>query len=301
MKFVDVTNDLAFRKIFGNENKKEVLISFLNAVIVLPKNNKIIEVTIVNPYQLPNLGGGKTTIVDVKAKDQNENVFIVEMQVAEPVHFSKRVLYYTSQNYSEQISRGDNYDKLNPAYFIGILDFEISKNKKYLTRHRVLDVETGENIIRDIEFNFIELPKFNLELKDLKTDIEQWVYFIKNAENLEIIPDSIQDSGLKVAYLEADKHTWTKQELSEYNNIFIRERDDLGRLELATKKASEKGLQEGLEKGLEKGLEQGMEQGMEKGKLEEKLEIAKQLLKNNIPIEIIISSTRLTKGQIEKL
>lgn len=179
MKFVDVTNDLAFRKIFGNENKKEVLISFLNAVIVLPNNNKIIEVTIVNPYQLPNLGGGKTTIVDVKAKDQNDNVFIVEMQVAEPVHFSKRVLYHTSQNYSEQINRGDNYDKLNPAYFIGILDFEISKNKKYLTRHRVLDVETGENIIRDIEFNFIELPKFNLELKDLKTDIEQWVYFIK--------------------------------------------------------------------------------------------------------------------------
>lgn len=171
MKFVDVTNDVAFRKIFGNENRKEVLISFLNAVLAFEEGKKILDVTILNPYQLPKLSGGKSTIVDVKAKDQNDNWFIVEMQVTEAEDFEKRVLYYTSQSYTDQINRGDAYNQLNPAYFIGILEFSVSQNTNYISRHRVLDVETGENIIQDIEFNFIELPKFNKQETELKSII----------------------------------------------------------------------------------------------------------------------------------
>lgn len=285
MKFVDVTNDIAFRKIFGNENKKISLLSFLNAVLAFPEGKKVIDVTIVNPYQLPKLSGGKSTIVDVKAKDEKGNNFIVEMQVAEDEDFEKRVLYYTSQNYADQISRGDEYNKLNAAYFIGILDFKISKNPKYISRHRVLDVETGENIIRDIEFNFIELPKFNLQLVDLKSNIEQWVYFIKNAENLEVIPDNIYDEGLKTAYIAADQHSWTKQELEDYNKIFMREALDRGVTTLAVKRATEKGIEE----------------GKIEGKIEGKTEIAKILKSKNIPLEIIIESTGLTKQEIENL
>jgi predicted transposase/invertase (TIGR01784 family) len=78
IKFVGVKNDVAFRKIFGNENRKEVLISFLNAVLLLQENHKIVNVAILTPYQLPNLKGGKITIVDVKAKDQNDKTYIVE-------------------------------------------------------------------------------------------------------------------------------------------------------------------------------------------------------------------------------
>ncbi len=97
MKFVDVKNDIAFRKIFGNENRKEVLISFLNAVLWLNDDKKIVDVHILTPYQLPDLKGGKVTIVDVKAKDQNEKTYIVEMQVGEVDGFDKRVLYYASK------------------------------------------------------------------------------------------------------------------------------------------------------------------------------------------------------------
>lgn len=97
MKFVDVTNDVAFRKIFGNENRKEVLISFLNAVLLLQNEKKIVSVDILTPYQLPELKGGKVTIVDVKAKDQNNKNYIVEMQIAEVDGFDKRVLYYASK------------------------------------------------------------------------------------------------------------------------------------------------------------------------------------------------------------
>ena len=83
MKFVNVKNDFAFRKIFGNENRKETLISFLNAVLDFHGDQRITEVTILNPYQLPKLKGGKVTIIDVKATDQAGRTYIIEMQVGD--------------------------------------------------------------------------------------------------------------------------------------------------------------------------------------------------------------------------
>ncbi len=277
MKFVDVKNDIAFRKIFGNEGQKVVLISFLNAVLELPGGKKVVDVTIVNPYQLPKLSGGKSTIVDVKAQDQSGNIFIVEMQVAEAESFSQRVLYYTSQSYTAQIERGDDYAKLNPTFFIGILDFEIGTNTNYFSRHKVLNVETGEHILRDVEFNFIELPKFKKVERELKSIIEQWVYFIKNAENLEVIPESITDQGLKTAFEEADRHNWSKLELEEYNKIFIREGDEKGRLRMAERR------------------------GQTKGKIEGKIEVAKNLIKLGLDHQTIGTATGLKIEEIEEL
>jgi predicted transposase/invertase (TIGR01784 family) len=240
MKFVDVTNDIAFRKIFGNDNKKLSLISFLNAVIKFPNGNIITDVDILNPYQLAKLAGGKTTIVDVKAKDKAGNSFIVEMQVAEADFFHKRILYYTSSSYTSQLTEGKEYSKLRPAYFIGILEFEISKNHNYFSCHKVLDIETNEHIIQDIEFNFIELPKFTKALENLETSIDQWTYFIKNAENLTVMPEGLQDEGLKEAYIEANKHNWTQAELDDYERASIKEQDDKGILALAERRAAEK-------------------------------------------------------------
>ena len=277
MKFVDVTNDIAFRKIFGNENKKISLISFLNAVIKLPELKRIIDVKIENPYQLPNLDGGKSTIVDVKATDQNGNTFIVEMQVAEAESFAKRVLYYTSQSYSGQIDRGEDYHKLKPAYFIGILDFSIGTNPNYISCHKVMDVETGEHIIRDVEFNFIELTKFTKSIDELETNIDQWTYFIKNAENLDVIPENVSDEGLKEAYLGADRHNWTKQELDDYLRASIKIRDEIGRIELAERRAEERAEKRNTNK------------------------IAKSMKSNNIPNDLISKTTGLSITEIEEL
>jgi predicted transposase/invertase (TIGR01784 family) len=239
MKFVDVKNDVAFRKIFGNENKKEALISFLNAVLLLQDNYIIVDVEILTPFQFPELKGGKVTIVDVKAKDQNGKFYIIEMQVGDVDGFDSRVLYYASKNYSSQILRGDDYLKLKPIFFIGILDFSATENPSYISRHKVTDTKTGQQYIKDIEFNFIELPKFNKKANELTSIIEQWVYFIKNAENLEVIPENTFDIGLQNAYEEASKHNWTQKELDAYDNVFIREQDDRGRLSMALRKRNE--------------------------------------------------------------
>ncbi len=288
MKFVDVTNDVAFRKIFGNENRKEVLISFLNAVLLFENENIIVDVDILTPYQLPAIRGGKVTIVDVKAKDQNDKTYIVEMQVADVEGFDKRVLYYASKSYSAQIERGDDYEKLNPTYFIGILDFTVTQNPSYISRHSITDVVTGEQLIKDIEFNFIELPKFNKKENELNSIIEQWVYFIKNAENINVIPEITRDKGLKLAYEDADKHNWTKLELEAYDYVFMREQDERGKWALLTKRALEKGKRE-LEEEHKK-----MQQEMQE-------KIAKNLLKLGISLEDVASSTGLTIENIKKL
>ena len=281
MKFVDIKNDIAFRKIFGNENRKEVLISFLNAVLLLENNRKIISVEILTPYQLPALKGGKVTIVDVKAKDQNNKTYIVEMQVAEVEGFDKRVLYYASKSYSSQIDRGDLYEKLNPTFFIGILDFEVTQNNDYISRHKIVDIQTGENFIKDIEFNFIELPKFNKKQNELTSVIEQWVFFLKNSENLEVIPENVNDLGLKNAYEDAAKHNWTKEELDAYDYVLMREQDERGRFTFA----------------LKKGLKQAVEQALEK----KEFEIALKLIDRKFPNKEISEITGLTEVQLENI
>jgi predicted transposase/invertase (TIGR01784 family) len=236
MQFADVKNDIAFRKIFGNENRKETLISFLNAVLDFQNDQLIKQVSILNPYQLPKLKGGKVTIIDVKATDQVGRTYIIEMQVGDIDGFEKRVLFYSSKSYSDQIKRADFYRKLRPVIFIGILDFKQTENKNYISRSQVRDIETGEQTIKDMEFTFIELPKFKLELRELKTLIEKWVYFIKNAENLEVVPDNTNDEGLKSAYEEANVQTWTQDELDAYEYAFMREEDDRARLDKAEMK-----------------------------------------------------------------
>jgi predicted transposase/invertase (TIGR01784 family) len=242
MQFVDVTNDIAFRKIFGQQEKKEVLISFLNAVITLPNYAKVEDVTIVNPYQLPLLAQGKTTILDVKAKDSVGNTFIVEMQVAQSKAFHKRVMYYTAQSYSQQIVEGDDYDKLFPVYFIGILNFPFDSSTNYYNTYKVQNVETHEQVFTDISFHIIELEKFKKQLHELKTIIDQWIYFIKNASDLSVIPENINDAGLHTAYEQANRGTWTAQELEEYLKSGMRRADELN----ALKFEREKGIEEGV-------------------------------------------------------
>lgn len=251
MKFVDVKNDVAFRKIFGNENKTTILISFLNAILKLKGDKKIKEVNIANPYQFPRVAGEKASIIDVRAIDKKGRQFVVEMQIADVDGFDKRVQYYTCRDYSMQIDRGEKYPLLKPTYFIGILDFDYFESASYLSNHIIVNGETYEHKLKDIQFNFIELKKFNLELDELKTLIEKWVFFIKNAENLNVIPDNIDDEGLKEAYRDADKHSWKKEELIAYDNASIAEQDVRGKMKFVVDKRNEEIVEKCYLKGIE--------------------------------------------------
>jgi len=277
MKFVDVKNDIAFRKIFGNEKKTKILISFLNAILNLEGNKRIIEISIINPYQLPRIMGEKASIIDVRAKDVKGRQFVIEMQVADVDGFDKRVQYYTCRDYSMQIERGEQYPKLKPTYFVGILDFDFFESPQYLSHHIIVNGETYEHKLKDIQFTFIELEKFNLKVDELKSLTEKWVFFIKNAENLEVIPGNVDDEGLREAYKDADKHSWEKEELVAYDNASIAEQDERGRISAAENK------------------------GKIKGKIEEKEEIVERCWRENISIEMISKITSLPIMEVERI
>ena len=251
MKFVDVKNDVAFRKIFGNENKTTILISFLNAILKLEGDKKIKEVSIANPYQLPRVAGEKASIIDVRAIDKKGRQFVVEMQVADVDGFDKRVQYYTCRDYSMQIDRGEKYPLLKPTYFVGILDFDYFESESYLSNHIIVNGENYEHKLKDIQFNFIELRKFTLEVDDLQALIEKWVFFIKNAENLDVIPANINDEGLKEAYRDADKHSWKKEELIAYDNASIAEQDVRGKMKFVVDKRNKEIVEKCYLKGIE--------------------------------------------------
>jgi len=276
MKFVDIKNDIAFRKIFGNENKKEILISFLNAVLELPKGKKIKKIEIKNPYQLPEIKDLKSSILDVRATDERHISYIVEMQVEEYDGFDKRVQYYTAKQYSSQIEKGDDYPKLNQVIFIGILDFiffDDDDDIDYITRHKTVNVKTQKCSLNGMIYNFIELPKFTKKLENIKILVDKWIYFIKNAANLDVIPDNLKDEGLKHAYEDADRHNWTKEELEAYHYAEMRRQDEKGKTTVAIRKAEEN----------------------------KTVEFAREMINANEPTEKIVKYTKLSKEAIEKL
>lgn len=273
MKFVDVKNDIAFRKIFGNEKKTKILISFLNAILKLKGTQKIKEVKIINPYLLPRVAGEKASIIDVRAKDEKDRQFVVEMQIADLDGFGKRVQYYTCRDYSMQIDRGEQYPLLRPTFFIGILDFDYFESMEYLSNHIILDEKTYEHALKDIQFTFIELKKFDKQIEDLNTLTEKWVFFIKNAENLDVIPENIEDEGLIEAYKDADKHSWQKEELIAYDNASIAEQDERGKLIAAENK----------------------------GKIEEKEGVIQRCIGEGMSPQIISKIVNLPISEIEKI
>ena len=293
MRFVDVKNDVAFHKIFGNEKKTEILVSFLNAILKLEGKNRIQEVSIINPYLVPRIAGEKASVIDVRAKDEKGRQFVIEMQVADVEGFGKRVQYYTCRDYSMQIKKGDDYRLLKPTYFIGILDFNFFESPEYLSHHIILDGKTYEHKLKDIQFSFIELKKFHLEVDELKTLTEKWVFFIKNAENLDVIPENVDDEGLEEAYNDAQLHSWDKEELIAYDNTFIAEQDKRGRVIAAEKKA--------VAKGYKKGHAEGHAGGRIEGKIEEKKEVVERCWEDGMAIEMIAKIAGLSVEDVKKI
>lgn len=286
MQFADVKTDIAFKKVFGCEQHKEILIGFLNAILDLQGERRIKTVTLKNPWQAPDLPILKETILDIKAVDHRDVTFIVEMQVKDNPCFDKRALFYTAKAYTAQIHKGEDYPKLNQVIFIGILDFNSFDGDNYLTRHLILNKETLKQELRDLEFNFIELRKFNKKEDELESIVEKWIYFIKNAGNLAMIPKSAEEiPELKEAYTQATMHTWSAKELEVYEYWQIRDATD--------KVVMERQFEKGIEQGIEQGIEKGIEQGIEKVALNMKLA--------GIEFDIIMLATGLTRDEIAEL
>ena len=285
MQFVDPKNDLAFKKIFGDERHKSILISFLNSVLDFKNEQIIVDVSLANPYQVPKIPELKETILDIKATNQKGEEFIVEMQKKDLGDFSKRSLYYTAKAYVAQLPKGNNYTKLKRVYFIGLLNFNIFENENYISRHLIINQETQTQDLEDFEFSFIELPKFNKSLEELKTVLDKWIFFIKNANDLTMIPQTYQTAKpFKEAFNIATQTTWNTKELEVYEYMALKEFDEINALKTAERK----------------GVEEGKIEGKIEGEKNKQLEIAKNLL-DVLDIETIALKTGLSVEEIGNL
>ena len=125
MHFLDVKTDYAFKRVFGSEGSQPVLISFLNAILDYEGEQAIVDLTIVDPYQIPLLLGMKDTYVDVKAVLANGRHVIIEMQVLNVAGFEKRILHNAAKEYATQLLRGEDYALLNPVIALTFTDFNM--------------------------------------------------------------------------------------------------------------------------------------------------------------------------------
>lgn len=276
-KFLDPKNDVAFRKIFGTEKNKDILIHFLNDMLMFKEKAPIKEVSFLKTIQDPETAAKKTSIVDILCKDKKGNQYIVEMQVAKEKGFEKRAQYYASKAYISQAHVGGAYHDLKEVIFLAISDFTMFPKKKgFKSDHVILDKESHENDLKDFSFTFIELPKFNKEINELSDIIEKWAYFFKHAEETseEDLHKIIgHDQIIERAYNELNRFSWNEEELLTY---------------------------EQAEK-YEGAYIASMAQKFDEGKIEGKIEMAKAMMLKGVDMEEIASVAGFEVEEIKKL
>ncbi|WP_253302975.1 Rpn family recombination-promoting nuclease/putative transposase [Wolbachia endosymbiont of Phyllotreta cruciferae] len=297
-KFLDARNDYAFKRIFGSEKNKDILIHFLNDILGFTGLAAIQDVEFLATIMDPEIAAKKQSIVDVLCKDSQGSRYIIEMQFTKTKGFEKRAQYYAAKAYSSQADQGDEYHNLKEIIFIAVADCIIFPNKtEYRSNHTIRDENTNEHDLKDFYFVFIELPKFTKTKEDqLENIVEKWCYFFRYAaetreEDLDKIVGS--DVIIKRAYEEMNKFNWSEEELLAYEQRKKRLMDEIA--------AFAQKFDEGVKVGEEKGILIGHEKGRAEGRKERDIEVAKNLLKAGVSIDIIAQTTGLTADEIKDL
>ncbi|MEO5328883.1 MAG: Rpn family recombination-promoting nuclease/putative transposase [Magnetococcus sp. THC-1_WYH] len=179
MRFIDPRIDFAFKKIFGSEDAKDILVSFLESLLGLEGNRRIAEITILDPFLAPRIKELKSSILDVRCKDQSGVSYVVEMQIEKVDGFLKRIQYNSAKAYTQQIAKGEHYPSLNQVIAVTITDFIIFPDFGHcVSCHESRETITGNAYLNDILHYFIELPKFDKLLNACDGILEKWIYFI---------------------------------------------------------------------------------------------------------------------------
>lgn len=256
MRFLNPKTDFAFKKIFGSEESRDILLSFLNAILELEHPYCIQEVQILDPYLAPKIKGMKDTYLDVRVKDEQGRSYIVEMQVLNVAGFEKRVLYNACKAYANQIQKGENYHALTAVVAITITDFTMFDDLPDVVNRFKLRAKANPDICQDdLELVFAELPKFTLIENEFVTVLDKWLYFLKTAPDLSAIPPTLaQEPAIAHAFGIANKAGLSQEELDdqERREIFIQ--DQRGALSLAVQRAEQQAERRGHAAGRMDGI-----------------------------------------------
>jgi predicted transposase/invertase (TIGR01784 family) len=284
-RFIDPTTDFGFKRLFGQEDSKQILKAFLEAVLDLPR--PIAELTYMPAEQLPTAPEERAGIYDVYCVDSEGQRFIVEMQRARQLHFKERSLYYVTFPIVQQVQRGKTPSPfwLLPIYCIGVLNFPIDDDPRHMRHIQLRDSETGDLFYNKLTFVYIELPKFGGALEQGLSPADQWVYMLRHMPALMDIPAELDHEPFTSAFDIAKYAALSPAEQMVYERSLQRTLDERG-IALAARK---------------EGREEGREEGRQEGMMQAKIEVARAMLAQGIDRATVAQVTGLSVEELAGL
>lgn len=296
-RYINPYTDFGFKKLFGTEMNKDLLISFLNALF----NNKEQEIEDIQYLNGENLGDGygdRRSVFDVYCMAKDGSRFIVEMQKAEQAYFKDRSLYYSTFAIREQAVKGQKWDYcLDNVYTVGILNFEFPHDEyaadSYRHEIKLKDVEDNHVFYDKLTFIYLEMPKFTKTEDELETMFDKWMFVLHNLSRLLDRPKALQDRVFKKVFDQAEIARYSETERRQYEASQKEYWDNYSVIKTAEQKGLAKGRAEGRAEGLAKGLEKGRAEGI--------LSTARKMKSDGLPAETIAKYTGLDIDEINVL
>ena len=292
-RFINPFTDVGFKRIFGQEINKDLLIDFLNAL--LDGERRVQDIKFLNKELLPVFESDRGLIYDVYCTDENGEQFIVEMQNKEHVNFRERTVYYLSQAISRQGEKGVGWKfDLKAVYGVFFLNFQMMDLPRKLRTDIVLaDRDTHEQFSDKMRYIFIELPMFTKEEAECETDFERWIYVLKNMETLQRLPFKARKAVFEKLEQIVDIAGMSKEDRMKYDESIKVYRDQLAVMEHERLQGEAKGRAEGIAEGRAEGIAEGRAEG--------RAEVARNLKRMGLPVDAIVQATGLTPEAIAAL
>ena len=293
--YINPLTDFGFKYLFGREENKDLLISFLNALF--PENGKIIDVTFVDKENVGESKNSRALIYDIHCITSDEKKFIVEMQNRYQTHFRDRALYYLSADIYAQGKKGENWNySLTPVYGVFLMNFDWKEFESEQLREDVglINIRTGKEFSDRLRMVFIKIPLLTKDEKDCKESLERWLYLFKNMENMERIPSSFtSDPVFKKLGKIARVGALTDSQRRAYDQSLKIYRDNYA--------IAETERNQGIAEGFMRGRAEGRAEGEEVGRYKEKCALALKLIEGGADDNYISILTELSPEQIADL
>lgn len=285
-RYVNPYTDFAFKLLFGTELNKELLISFLNAL--LHGEQTIKEVTYLNSEHLGTQERDRRAVFDIYCENERGEKFLVEMQKGEQTFFKDRSIYYSTFPIREQAIKGNGWNyELKAVYTVGILNFTFDNQDDRYFHHEVklVDMRTKDVFYDKLTFIYLEMPKFNKTEDELETMFDKWMFVLRNLSRLMERPLALQERVFERLFKAAEIANFNKKELVEYEDSLKNYRDWYSVMSTAE----------------QKGIVKGKAEGLAEGEKKKQQEIARNLKSLGITQDVIIKSTGLTPEEIKDL
>ena len=293
-RYINPYTDFGFKKLFGTELNKDLLISFLNAL--LHDKPEITDLTYMNTEHLGEGIVDRKAVFDVYCRLADGSRIIVEMQKAEQQYFKDRSIYYSTYPIREQAPKGKWDYRLEDVYTVGILNFTFPDGEypsdSMIHEIKLKDVEDNHVFYDKLTFVYLEMPKFNKTEDELETMFDKWMFALSNLARLLERPKALQERIFTRLFEQAEVARFTPQERNEY----VASKKEYWDSYSVVTTSYNKGRAEGREEGRAEGREEERRRSVQ-----EKLESARTLKANGVPLEVIVKSLHLTDDEAAML